>query len=62
VIGTGTSSLYHDCSTLGGNSGSPVLSLADASVVALHRDGYFTYRNEAVDGASLGAFVDAMGQ
>jgi len=61
VIGTGTSSLYHDCSTLGGNSGSPLLSLTDASVIALHRDGYFTYRNEAVDGASLGAFVDAMG-
>jgi len=60
VIGTGSSALYHDCSTLGGNSGSPLLSLDDATVVGLHRDGYFTYRNEAVDGASLGAFVAAV--
>jgi trypsin-like peptidase len=57
VVGTGPAALYHDCSTLGGNSGSPILSLADATVVGLHRDGYFTYRNEAVDGASLDAFV-----
>jgi len=61
VIGTGPSALYHDCSTLGGNSGSPILSLADATVVGLHRDGYFTYRNEAVDGAALHAFVGAVG-
>jgi hypothetical protein len=60
VIGTGPSAVYHDCSTLGGNSGSPLLSLADATVVGLHRDGYFTYRNEAVAGASLRAFVDAL--
>jgi hypothetical protein len=26
-------------------------------VVGLHRDGYFLYRNEAVDGASLDAFI-----
>jgi trypsin-like peptidase len=60
VTGTAESALYHDCSTLGGNSGSPILSLADATVVGLHRDGYFTYRNEAVDGPSLHAFVGAV--
>jgi S1-C subfamily serine protease len=57
VIGIAPAAVYHDCSTLGGNSGSPILSLADATVVGLHRDGYFTYRNEAVDGPALDAFV-----
>lgn len=50
--------LYHDCSTLGGNSGSPLLDLNTCKVVGLHRDGpLFMYRNEAVDGSSLDAFV-----
>ena len=29
-----------------------------ARVVGLHRDGYFMYRNEAVDGASLTEFIN----
>lgn len=49
--------LFHDCSTLGGNSGSPVFSLQSGRVVAIHRAGYFMYRNEAVHGEALGAFV-----
>jgi len=57
VMGTGGQSIYHDCSTTGGNSGSPVLSMKGAQVVGLHRDGYFLYRNEAVNGSSLSAFV-----
>jgi len=57
VSSTGPQSIYHDCSTLGGNSGSPVLSMKTARVVGLHRDGYFLYRNEAVDGASLNKFI-----
>jgi endonuclease G len=57
VTSTGPQSIYHDCSTLGGNSGSPVLSMKSALVVGLHRDGYFLYRNEAVDGASLNKFI-----
>jgi S1-C subfamily serine protease len=52
-------SLYHDCSTLGGNSGSPVFSLQTCRVVGIHRAGFFMYRNEAVDGASLKPFVVA---
>jgi len=59
VSDIGTRSIYHDCSTLGGNSGSPILSLKTASVIGLHRDGYFLYRNEAVDGASLTKFVQS---
>lgn len=51
--------VYHDCSTLGGNSGSPVLSQDTARVVGLHASGFFMYRNEAVAGAKLGEFVNA---
>lgn len=51
--------VYHDCSTLGGNSGSPVLSQDTARVVGLHASGFFMYRNEAVAGAKLGEFVRA---
>jgi len=49
--------LFHDCSTLGGNSGSPVFQLETGRVIGIHRSGFFMYRNEAVDGASLDAFV-----
>ena len=57
VSSTGPNSIYHDCTTLGGNSGSPIISMKTARVVGLHRDGYFLYRNEAVDGPSLGKFI-----
>lgn len=49
--------LFHDCSTLGGNSGSPLFSLASGKVVGIHRGGFFMYRNEGIDGASLSGFV-----
>jgi S1-C subfamily serine protease len=49
----------HDCSTLGGNSGSPVFDLRTAEVVGLHRSGEFLWSNEAVDGPTLAAFVAA---
>lgn len=57
VSGSGEQAIFHDCTTLGGNSGSPILSMKTARVVGLHRAGYFLYRNEAVDGASLGKFL-----
>lgn len=57
VSGRGPRSIFHDCSTLGGNSGSPIFSMKTGRVVGLHRDGYFLYRNEAVDGASLEEFI-----
>ena len=40
--------LYHDCTTLGGNSGSPVFSLVSQNVIGIHCSGWFTYRNEGV--------------
>jgi Trypsin-like peptidase domain len=51
----------HDCSTLGGNSGSPLLSLDTAEVVGLHFGGGFLWRNEAVTCVDLKAFVTAHG-
>jgi S1-C subfamily serine protease len=55
--GETTPHFYHDCSTLGGNSGSPVFSLQTGRVVGIHRSGFFMYRNEAVDGATLDRIV-----
>jgi S1-C subfamily serine protease len=55
--GARTPAFFHDCSTLGGNSGSPVFSLETGRVVGIHRAGFFMYRNEAVDGASLKPFA-----
>jgi hypothetical protein len=59
VIDPGGQGFHHDCSTLGGNSGSPVVSLKTGQVVGVHRAGEFMYRNESVAGTGLGAFVRA---
>jgi S1-C subfamily serine protease len=50
---------YHDCSTLGGNSGSPVFSLDGARLVGLHSGGGFLWKNTAVSATVLAAFIDA---
>ena len=61
VVGAGENAIHHDCSTLGGNSGSPVVDLGTGGVVGLHYDGrLFLFRNEAVDAASLHAFVQPL--
>jgi endonuclease G, mitochondrial len=49
--------VYHDCSTLGGNSGSPVLALDTGGVIALHFTGEFMYRNEAVAAGDVVQFI-----
>jgi endonuclease G len=51
--------VYHDCSTLGGNSGSPILSQETAKVIGLHASGFFMYRNQAIGGAKLAELVAA---
>ncbi|MEV0374705.1 serine protease [Streptomyces sp. NPDC050636] len=40
--------MKHDCSTLGGNSGSPVFDLADHRVLGLHFGGRYGFGNYAV--------------
>lgn len=43
-----TFEFFHDCSTLGGNSGSPVLNLETHQVLGLHFGGRFLEKNHAV--------------
>ena len=57
IIKTLSSVAFHDCSTLGGNSGSPVVSLRTGKVVGVHRSGRFMFRNEAVPLSALQAFL-----
>src|SRR6266568_1740241 len=51
VMSWAADSLRHDCSTLGGNSGSVVLSIATGEAVALHFSGRFLESNYAVPAA-----------
>ena len=55
--GTETPSLFHDCSTTQGNSGSPLFQLDSGKVIGIYRSGFFMYRNEAVDGNQLQKFI-----
>ena len=45
---TGNNLFTHDCSTLGGNSGSPVLDLDSHRIIGLHFGGSFQKFNNAV--------------
>lgn len=45
--------LMHDCTTLGGNSGSPVVSLTQKAVVGLHFSGNYRVGNSAVSVETL---------
>jgi endonuclease G len=47
------SALRHDCTSLGGNSGSPLIRLSDGKVVGLHFSGLFGQFNAAVGAATL---------
>ncbi|MEW9920938.1 DNA/RNA non-specific endonuclease [Marimonas sp. MJW-29] len=54
----GVSILGHDCTTLGGNSGSPVIRLSDGKVVGLHFAGRFAVGNSAVRASTLKKVLD----
>lgn len=49
--------LSHDCTSLGGNSGSPVIRLTDGKVVGLHYSGEYGKENRAVGVATLRALL-----
>jgi endonuclease G len=55
--GTESPTLFHDCSTTQGNSGSPVFDVNSGAAVGIHRAGFFMYRNEAVDANALREFI-----
>lgn len=61
IVSRSGSIVGHDCSTLGGNSGSPIMDLKTAEVVGLHFGGGFLWRNEAVSCTDLKAFVASHG-
>lgn len=58
VIGLGREVIHHDCSTLGGSSGSPLLDMSTARVLGVHARGGFAVRNTAVAGAALAGFIE----
>lgn len=53
-----TADIEHDCSTLTGNSGSPVIDLESGEVVGHHRAGIFLSRNFAVTPAGIAQALD----
>jgi endonuclease G len=57
VLTANEHSVFHDCTTLGGNSGSPVFSIATGRVIGVHREGLFLTRNEAVPAGIARAFA-----
>jgi S1-C subfamily serine protease len=59
-IGEKTSAVFHDCSTLGGNSGSPLVAMSNGEVVGLHTGGGFLWRNESVDCVALAQFIGSV--
>src|SRR5262249_39722401 len=50
--------VLHDCSTLGGNSGSPIVRLETGEVVGLHFSGLFLQENRGVPAAQLAEILD----
>ncbi|ASY70744.1 phospholipase D [Sinorhizobium fredii CCBAU 83666] len=48
ILGAGADEITHGCSTLGGNSGSPVIDIGSGEVVGLHYRGIEFVENDAV--------------
>jgi endonuclease G len=60
IMDAGPHVVTHDCSTLGGNSGSVVLDLAEGGAVALHFAGRFLEANRAVPAAVIADRIAAV--
>jgi S1-C subfamily serine protease len=59
VIAVSSGEVTHDCSTLGGNSGSPLLEMKTAKLAGVHIEGMFMYTNRAVPASILKTFCEA---
>jgi hypothetical protein len=53
LLGMEGERLFHDCTTLSGNSGSPLFDLRTGLVVGIHASGQFAWRNTAVSTRAL---------
>jgi endonuclease G len=54
---SGTALFSHDCTTLGGNSGSPLIRLEDGRAIGLHFQGLYGKNNAAVGAATVAALL-----
>ena len=54
---SGATVFTHDCTTLGGNSGSPIIRLDSGKAIGLHFQGVFGKANSAVTAATLAALL-----
>jgi endonuclease G, mitochondrial len=61
LIALGANEIQHDCSTLGGNSGSVVLNLKSGEAVGLHFSGRFLKANFAVPASLVANRLSAIG-
>lgn len=57
VMGLRDEAFFHDCSTLGGNSGSPVFDVASCALAGIHAQGGFATRNAGIIGQAVQTFV-----
>lgn len=55
LVGAEDVRLFHDCTTLSGNSGSPLFDLSTGWVIGVHASGKFAWRNTAVSTRALHA-------
>ncbi|ATB37971.1 hypothetical protein CYFUS_003397 [Cystobacter fuscus] len=53
LMGAEGERLFHDCTTLSGNSGSPLFDLSTGLVIGVHSSGKFAWRNTAVSTRAL---------
>jgi S1-C subfamily serine protease len=58
VVSVSRDAMTHDCSTLGGNSGSPLLDMKTAEIVGVHSEGIFMYTNQAIPASAVKSFCD----
>ncbi len=60
IVTIGENYITHDCSTLGGNSGSPVINLSTGEAVGLHFAGSYLKENSAVPAAIVKSRLDSI--
>ena len=61
VLSSRAARFSHDCTTLSGSSGSPLLTMNGARLAGVHTDGLYLGRNHATSGEPLRAFIGKPG-